>query len=208
MSDIKIEDDYLPSYELKKVQELFSPFPSSDKKSFPPIPWELGIIQNQDPHFVSPDGNETIENPYFSPDDKGSYDNYQLCHHIYHGTSPSIGIDPLVTPSAHVIIPIFFSKIDAIGILRIKANLLMRTSEIIPHSFHTDYECNMGSNRYDKATTSIFYLNTNDGYTEFEDGTRIESVANRLVTFPNHMKHRGTTCTNKPFRMVINFNYF
>ena len=207
MNDIKIEDKFLSSYELKQVQELFSPFPSSDKKSSPPIPWEFGVIQNR--NFVSPDGNETTENPYFSSGDKGSDDNYQLCHHIYHASSPTIGVNPIVSSSAHVIIPIFFSKIDPIGdvfILRIKANLLMRTSEIIPHSFHTDYK--ITSNRYDKVTTSIFYINSNDGYTEFKDGTRIESVANRLVTFPLHMEHRGTTCTDKPFRMVINFNYF
>ena len=50
-------------------------------------------------------------------------------------------------------------------------------------------------------------MNTNDGYTLFEDGTKVESVMNRLVTFPYTMKHAGTTCTNSPFRMVINFNY-
>ena len=60
---------------------------------------------------------------------------------------------------------------------------------------------------FDGLKTSIFYINSNDGYTEFEDGTKVESVANRLVTFPHHMKHRGTTCTNQPFRLVINFNY-
>ena len=204
MSDIKIEDKFLSSFQLKEIQELFSPFSDKDGKSSSLIPWQLGMIHKQS--FVSPDGNETIET--LLPEGEVPYDNYQLVHNIYHATSPSIGIDPLVTPSAHVIIPIFFSKLDVIGILRIKSNLLMRTSEIIPHTFHTDYNCKMGSNRYDKVTTSIFYLNTNDGYTEFKDGTRIESVANRLVTFPHHMEHRGTTCTDKPFRLVINFNYF
>ena len=82
----------------------------------------------------------------------------------------------------------------------------MKTSEIIPHSFHTDYK--ITSNRYDKVTTSIFYINSNDGYTEFEDGTRIESIGNRLVTFPIHLKHTGTTCTNHSVRIVINYNYF
>ena len=189
MSDIKIEDDFLPSSEWKKIEELFVPDPLGLKPSS--RNWDFGIIE--DPHL----GNEI------------SYDNYQLCHHIYHASSPTIGVNPIVSSSAHVIIPIFFSKIDPIGdvfILRIKANLLMRTSEIIPHSFHTDYK--ITSNRYDKVTTSIFYINSNDGYTEFEDGTKIESVSNRLVTFPHNMKHRGTTCTDKPFRMVINFNYF
>ena len=56
--------------------------------------------------------------------------------------------------------------------------------------------------------TSILYLNTNDGYTQFENGTKIESIENRLITFPLSYRHTGTTCTNQPFRAVINFNYF
>ena len=51
-------------------------------------------------------------------------------------------------------------------------------------------------------------MNTNDGYTEFEDGTKVESVANRLVTFPANLKHTGTSCTDEKTRIVINFNYF
>jgi len=52
------------------------------------------------------------------------------------------------------------------------------------------------------------YVNTNNGYTKFEDGTKVESVANRLVTFPANMKHKGTSCTDEKIRVVINFNYF
>ena len=50
-------------------------------------------------------------------------------------------------------------------------------------------------------------MNTNNGYTKFEDGTKVESVANRLVTFPASMMHTGTSCTDKKIRIVINFNY-
>ena len=57
-------------------------------------------------------------------------------------------------------------------------------------------------------TTSIFYVNTNDGYTLFEDGTKVESVANRMLSFPANMRHTGTTCTDQQIRIVINFNYF
>ena len=57
-------------------------------------------------------------------------------------------------------------------------------------------------------TTSIFYVNTNNGYTKFEDGTKVESVANRMLTFPANMKHIGTSCTDEQTRVVINFNYF
>ena len=55
--------------------------------------------------------------------------------------------------------------------------------------------------------TSILYLNTNNGYTRFEDGTKVESVANRMVTFPNQMMHTGTTTTDSEYRLVLNLNY-
>ena len=50
-------------------------------------------------------------------------------------------------------------------------------------------------------------MNTNNGYTEFENGTTVESEENRMVVFPAEMKHRGTSCTDKKIRVVINFNY-
>ena len=55
--------------------------------------------------------------------------------------------------------------------------------------------------------TSIFYMNTNNGCTVFEDGTEIKSVANRVVTFPRSTKHAGTTCSDENVRILINFNY-
>ena len=55
--------------------------------------------------------------------------------------------------------------------------------------------------------TAIFYINTNDGYTVFEDGTKINSVANRICIFPHWMKHSGTTCTNTNRRIALNLNF-
>ena len=51
----------------------------------------------------------------------------------------------------------------------------------------------------------INYLNTYA--TKYEDGSKIESVANRLLSFPSNMKHTGTSCTDEKIRIVINFNY-
>ena len=58
-----------------------------------------------------------------------------------------------------------------------------------------------------KLTTSIYYIGTNNGYTELENGQKIESVANRLVSFPANTSHRGVTQTDEQRRIVINFNY-
>ena len=95
------------------------------------------------------------------------------------------------------------NKIRPKEIFRIKANLLSRTSEIVENSFHVDI-VDLGILPW---TTSILYMNTNNGYTEFETGAKVESVENRMLVFPAEMKHRGTSCTDKKIRVVVNFNY-
>ena len=124
-------------------------------------------------------------------------DKFQFTHSFYK--------ENLGPNSVHYgILGFFLQRLRIKEIYRIKANLVTRTSEIVTNSFHTDIQGNWGVIPY---TTSIFYLNTNDGYTEFEDGTKVESVANRFISFPIETKHRGTSCTDEKVRVVINFNY-
>tara|TARA_R100000742_G_C4189620_1_gene22126 strand:+ start:62 stop:556 length:495 start_codon:yes stop_codon:yes gene_type:complete len=118
-------------------------------------------------------------------------DNYQLY------------CDLLNSPHFNILNPLL-KKIDVRSLVRIKSNLRFKTPSKLSTHFHTDFS----SPKFDGLTTSIFYVNTNDGYTEFEDGTKIESVANRLISFPYDLMHRGICCTDEPFRIVINFNYF
>ena len=89
---------------------------------------------------------------------------------------------------------------------RVKANLLTKTPKIVPNDYHVDTD--LKPHKLKQWTNSILYVNTNDGYTEFEDGTKVESIENRMITFPADMKHRGTSCTDKKIRVVINFLYF
>ena len=74
------------------------------------------------------------------------------------------------------------------------------TETLKEHGMHTDY------NYPHKA--SILYINTCDGYTKFEDGTKIDSVANRMLIFDGSKLHTSSTTTDQPVRMNINFNYF
>ena len=94
-----------------------------------------------------------------------------------------------------------------VAIFRITGNLLTRLPNIVQHPFHSDMAF-LPEEKLKQWTTSIFYVNTNNGYTIFEDGTKVESVANRLLTFPANMKHTGTSCTDEKVRIVINFNYY
>ena len=94
-------------------------------------------------------------------------------------------------------------KINPLALVRIRANCNTITDRIIEHGYHTDIPPESNCN------TSIFYVNTNNGYTLFEeDGSKVHSVANRLCTFPSSTRHSSTTATDVTQRVVINFNYF
>ena len=136
---------------------------------------------------------------YYNPtiDYKDDEEKFQFTHGFY---NQKIGHQ---TPYYDLFADVF-KALKAKEVYRVKANLLTRTSEIVPNRFHTDIQGNWGVIPY---TTSILYMNTNNGYTEFEDGTKIESVANRFISFPVETKHRGTSCTDEKIRVVINFNY-
>ena len=120
--------------------------------------------------------------------------NFQFCH-IFHGQDHN---ESIFFSELHPIL----EKLNILDIHHIKTNLLTRTDNIIKHGFHVDILDAKPNHR-----TSIFYINNCDGFTEFEDGTIVNSKENRLVTFPSTLKHTGTSCTNNHLRLVINFNY-
>ena len=119
-------------------------------------------------------------------------ESYQMLHMFF---QPEVGSN-----SEHL--PMwgnFMNKVGAKKCIRIKANLTFKTPTIELHSFHTDY---------DDIKTATFYINTNNGYTEFESGVRVSSVANRVCIFDSNLKHRGTSHTEgDDQRIVVNFNY-
>ena len=55
---------------------------------------------------------------------------------------------------------------------------------------------------------AIIYLNTCDGFTRLEDGTKVESVQNRILLFDASTLHNSTNTTNAKGRFNININYF
>ena len=136
--------------------------------------------------------------------DDDDVDKFQFIHAFYDNHMP-------MSPFSNELDSII-NIIQPFSIVKIRAKLLTRTSEIVESSFHVDIP--LLEENLTQWTTSIFYLNTNNGYTEFQDGriemenTKVKSVANRMVSFPANLRHRGTSCTNERKRVVINFNYF
>jgi len=125
---------------------------------------------------------------------KGEKDFY-FFHNIFDATRGWVGVESGID----AIMPIL-KKMDIKALLRIKINFFTKTEKIQKHSPHIDfpYECK----------TALFYVNDNDGYTGFADGTKIPSKGNSLVHFDAGIPHYSTTCTDENLRCNINFNYF
>ena len=89
---------------------------------------------------------------------------------------------------------------DIKALIRIKANCYPSKETLVTHDCHSDLPYN--------HKAAIIYLNTNDGFTILEDGTKIESIANRVLFFDASREHCSTNCTNAKARFNINVNYF
>jgi len=155
------------------------------------------ILTNEFPWFYQDKvvGNEEGE--------KESPDNFQFVHNIYYLNKPNSSI------YSQLIEPLFVRKLEkqlSLGaLIRIKSNLTFKTktiNEILP------YHCDFPEPQFKKSFTAVYYLNTNNGYTKFEDGTKIESVENKFVIFPTYLKHTNATTSDTKIRVVIVFNFF
>ena len=118
----------------------------------------------------------------------------QFTHHFYANQRPNSDYFQILNP--------LLMKINALSLIRIKANLQLRDSSIKESGMHTDV--NIISQ---EQKTGVFYINTNNGKTIFEDGKTIDSIENRMVIFPSSLRHNGTTHTDTLYRCVINFNW-
>ena len=120
--------------------------------------------------------------------------NFQFVHSFYKEYKPQSQYIDILAP--------FFKRVKPLAILRIKANLTVATPEINNYGFHID-----GDSGNIPSKTAVYYVNSNNGYTVFDNGEKVNSVANRMVVFDSKRIHAGTSCTDAKIRCVINFNY-
>lgn len=102
-------------------------------------------------------------------------------------------------------------------IIRVKVNATPAHSSILQKRFHYDLvedgekdKLKNDENYSAKVSphnVAIIYINSNDGFTYFKDGAKVESIENRCIIFPGNLMHTGSTCTNSPLRIVLNVNY-
>ncbi len=123
---------------------------------------------------------------------EGSNLDLQFGHNFYREGRPFSDYFHLLQP--------LWDKIEPRALIRVKGNLNPITAEPYAGGWHRDLEFD--------CTTAVYYINTNNGYTEFQEtGERVESVANRLVKFDSNMIHTGVTSTDTKARVLLNINY-
>ena len=128
---------------------------------------------------------------------KDNLNNYQLTHTFFFDGKINSGAFNLIEP--------ILQKLKVKKLIRVKANLVPRTFRIHKFETHLDQE--------EDYKAAILYMNTNNGYTYFNNGGRhgsdkfVNSKENTIVLFKANQRHYGTTCTNEKIRVLINFNY-
>ena len=175
--DVKIIDNFLDAYAFHEIQKT--------------------IVYNPDFElFLQPivafDGKD-MESYKVEEENKW---NFYFTHALYDNGMP-------MSKYAESILNFTVSKFQSLGIfkalLRAKVNLYTNTPEIKEHIQHTDYPF--------PHTAALLSLNTCDGFTRMSDGSKIDSVENRLVIFDGSILHNSSTTTNAKARYNINFNF-
>ena len=155
-----------------------------------------------------------IHDNYLNPDDFNALEELMGPHfpwYAYNGVVTPMDGQPALTHTFYttgltqqyfnLIVPIM-EKINPLALIRVKGNCVPRTTEHQHQGMHIDIE-----GTFVQRLTGILYLNTCNGYTNFENAPPVESVANRFVIFDGSHRHESVTQTDTPFRYVINFNW-
>lgn len=119
-------------------------------------------------------------------------DGFYFLHTFYDYFKPN-------SPYFDFVLPLV-NRIDVKAIVRMKANMYTNVGHQLKNNYHVD--------EHFPHKGMVYYVNTNNGYTELEDGTIIESVENRALLFDSSKEHRSVACTDEKCRVTINLNYF
>tara|TARA_R110000823_G_scaffold218426_1_gene347663 strand:+ start:2740 stop:3219 length:480 start_codon:yes stop_codon:yes gene_type:complete len=97
----------------------------------------------------------------------------------------------------YVLVPLI-SRLKCNYLIRAKINLYTKKHKEIKTAFHVDL--------HEKHTVALFSLNTNNGYTLFQNGEKIPSVENQMLIFDGNLLHSSVSQTDINSRINININ--
>ena len=144
--------------------------------------------------YVSDKENDGVSTGYFT--------------HLLYNKNPEDCDSNVISSEFHWIADMIYDRylkldssvVDDCNIIsRAKINFFTSTETMQEFGFHQD----MPRLRHNSV---IFYLHDCNGYTLFDDGTRIRTKANRAVIITNGLKYRhaSTNSTDYGYRAVVN----
>ena len=155
--------------------------------------------------FLTPEQADFLEKVFiYSQKPIWSYvpvgsDSY-FVHVIYRTpTEHPYELSPLFNPVS-IIVDILNNRFDLKCLVRIKANLYTKTDKVVPMTPHQDFEYS--------TNAATYFINDNDGYTFFSDGSKVASKKGRIVLFNGSDFHSSSACTDKNVRGTIALNWF
>ena len=140
----------------------------------------------------------------FCPGDKinnESTNDLSMFTHILISDSTFVykGAERLISPIMYKLKEIKKCELQCI---RAKLNLFTKSPTDQRYGWHVDIEDD--GIQYE---TIIFYLNTNNGGTEFSDGSIIRSAKNRALIVEGRVNHQSVGQTDTAARVLFNINY-
>jgi len=124
--------------------------------------------------------------------DEDHTNHFYFVHRLYENYIPESSFFDELRP--------LLNQMGVASLIRMRLLLYVNQGKQIIHDRHVDKPYS--------HKASLLYLNTNNGFTEFDDDTRVDSIENRLVTFDGSVPHSSSTCTDKKNRLVLAINYF
>ena len=127
--------------------------------------------------------------------DEDDYSDFYFVHFLFENNIHSHECSPMFD---RILSPII-GRLKFNSLIRAKVNLYTRKSEFIQTGMHTDTGI--------PHMVGLYSVNTNNGYTLFKDGTKIESIENQMVIFDGKRKHCSVAQTDTKLRINININF-
>lgn len=155
--------------------------------------------------LISSERMHWIFSPYASGPE--THDEFYFVHRVFTAFAPDLNLPPMSQPEhvSHIfqdIKPILYFLDDRLKftvdrLFRINCTLCTYQGGYKPQAMHTDFPI--------PHYTGIYYINTNNGPTLFED-TKVDSVANRFVLFDGSTRHAASIQDDVHARYNIVFN--
>ena len=207
MTKYEIIDNFLPEEEFTELQAIFAPEGKRPNKNFDLTEEEkakvakMGFDGNMDgvqQYMIEKMKIVSVPWKYNSTvaghewDDPEDWRSFHMSYIVY-------DLEHKIESRLYEYFKPILDKIEGEKLIRIKCNLFPNTEKVHEHAWHTDLK--------KSHKTALLSINTCDGYTTLEYGTKIDSVANRLLKFDGGLMHKSSTTSNQTVRINVNVTY-